>query len=87
MIASVFSAHRSLSTHPASSCLARQIDELEAEKRKFQSLVQDHKGLYESIEKRIAEQKAAEEKKMQEEKEFLKFQAQHLESFLKSAAQ
>jgi hypothetical protein len=43
--------------------------------------------LYESIEKRIAEQRAQEEKKMQEEKDFLKFQAQHLESFLKSAAQ
>jgi hypothetical protein len=64
-----------------------QISELEVEKRKFQSLVQDHKGLYESIEKRIAEQRAQEEKKMQEEKDFLKFQAQHLESFLKSAAQ
>ena len=64
-----------------------QIGDLEVDKRKFQSLVQDHKGLYESIEKRIAEQKAQEEKKMQEEKDFLKFQAQHLESFLKSAAQ
>ena len=64
-----------------------QISELEGEKKKFQSLVSDHKGLYETIEKRIAEQKLAEEKKMQEEKDFLKFQAQHLESFLKSAAQ
>ena len=69
----------------ASPCA--QISELEGEKKKFQSLVSDHKGLYETIEKRIAEQKLAEEKKMQEEKDFLKFQAQHLESFLKSAAQ
>jgi uncharacterized membrane protein len=64
-----------------------QISDLESEKRRFQSLVSDHKGLYESIEKRIAEQRAQDEKKMQEEKDFLKFQAQHLESFLKSAAQ
>jgi len=49
--------------------------------------VSDHKGLYESLEKRLSELRLAEEKKMQEEKDFLKFQAQHLESFLKSAAQ
>jgi DNA replication initiation complex subunit (GINS family) len=64
-----------------------QIADLEADKRKFQSLVSDHKGLYESIEKRISEQRVQDERKMAEEKEFLKFQAQHLESFLKSAAQ
>lgn len=48
-------------------------------------MLQDHRGVYESIEKRSAEQRALEDKAMQEEKDFLKFQAQHLESFLKSA--
>jgi dynein light intermediate chain len=82
-----FGMRKTLQAEQGNSELIKKIDELEGEKRKFQSLVQDHKGLYESIEKRIAEQKTQEEKKMQEEKDFLKFQAQHLESFLKSAAQ
>lgn len=82
-----FGMRKTLQAEQGNSELIKRIDDLEEEKRKFQSLVQDHKALYESIEKRITEQKSAEEKKMQEEKDFLKFQAQHLESFLKSAAQ
>jgi len=82
-----FGMRKTLQAEQGNSELIKRISELESDKRKFQSLVQDHKGLYESIEKRIAEQRAQEEKKMQEEKDFLKFQAQHLESFLKSAAQ
>jgi len=82
-----FGMRKTLQAEQGNAELLRKIDELESEKRRFQSLVQDHKGLYDSIEKRIAEQKTQEEKKMQEEKDFLKFQAQHLESFLKSAAQ
>lgn len=82
-----FGMRKTLQAEQGNSELIKRIADLEVDKRKFQSLVQDHKGLYESIEKRIAEQKAQEEKKMQEEKDFLKFQAQHLESFLKSAAQ
>ena len=82
-----FGMRKTLQAEQGNSELIKKIEDLENEKKRFQSLVQDHKGLYESIEKRIAEQKAQEEKKMQEEKDFLKFQAQHLESFLKSAAQ
>jgi len=82
-----FGMRKTLQAEQGNAELIAKIDELEGEKRKFQSLVQDHKGLYESIEKRIAEQRIQEEKRMQEEKDFLKFQAQHLEAFLKSAQQ
>ena len=36
---------------------------------------------------RLNEQRAADEKRQQDEKDFLKYQAQHLEAFLKQAQQ
>lgn len=82
-----FGMRKSLQAEQGVHELQTRIEELDEEKKKLQGLVQEHKGLFEAIEKRIIEQRAQEEKKMQEEKDFLKFQAQHLESFLKSAMQ
>lgn len=82
-----FGMRKTLQAEQGNSELQAKIEELESEKKKLLAQVQDHRGLYEAIEKRTSEQRAAEEKKMQEEKDFLKFQAQHLESFLKSAMQ
>jgi uncharacterized membrane protein len=59
---------------------------LEAEKKKLQGHVQDLRGLHESIEKRNAEIRQHDEKKMQEEKEFLTYQGQYLEQFLKNSS-
>jgi dynein light intermediate chain len=82
-----FGMRKTLQAEQGNSALQERIAELKAEKKRLQSLVQDHKGLYDAIEKRTAEQKTIEDKKMQEEKDFLKYQADHLESFLKSASQ
>jgi dynein light intermediate chain len=65
--------------------LQNKLSALEADNKQLQGQLMDQKALHESIEKRINENKAVEEKKQQEEKDFLKFQAQHLESFLKNA--
>lgn len=61
----------------------RQIEELEANKRALQTKVLDLKGLQDSLEKRNAELRLQEETRMQEENDFLSFQAQSLEQFLK----
>lgn len=80
-----FGMRKTLQAEQGNSALQQTIEELEKDKKRLQALVQDHRGLYEAIEKRTQEQRQIEEKKMQEEKDFLKFQAQHLDSFLKSA--
>jgi len=64
-----------------------QLQELESKRRSMQQQVQEEKAFYESLEKQFAQKKAADDKKMQMEKDFLRFQSQHLESFLKSAKQ
>jgi len=82
-----FGMRKTLQAEQGNSSLAAQIEALEAEKARLTNEVQDMRVLYDSIEKRVAEQRSNEEKKMQEEKDFLKFQTQHLESFLKNNAQ
>jgi len=80
-----FGMRKTLQAEQGNSELQQQIEQLDIEKKKLQAQLQDQKGLYDTIEKRIAEQRALEEKKNAEEKEFLRYQAQHLENFLKSA--
>ena len=67
----------------------RPLDDVltEAEKKRLVSLLQDQRGLYDAVEKRIAEQRQVEEQKNKEEKEFLMHQGNHLEAFLQSALQ
>jgi len=78
-----FGMRKSLQAEQGLAELQAQLADLEAEKKKLQSQVQDAKGLYEALEKRLNEQRQAEEKKMMEEKEFLNAQASHLEAYLK----
>lgn len=63
-----------------------QIEELETKKKELAAQLADLRGKYESIERQDSERRSAVEAKRHEEKEFLNFQRQHLESFLKSSA-
>jgi dynein light intermediate chain len=80
-----FGMRKALQAEQGLAGMVQQIDDLEGEKTELQDKVQDQRSNLDAIEKHIAEQQVLEEKKTGEEKEFLKFQAQHLESFLKSA--
>jgi dynein light intermediate chain len=77
-----FGMRKTLQAEKGNSEAVSKIADLETERDKLAALLQDHKGLFESIEKRIAERKAIEEKKMAEEKDFLKFQESHLQKFI-----
>jgi dynein light intermediate chain len=80
-----FGMRKALQAEQGSTELSKKLVSLEDEKKKLQSLLQDQRGLYDAVEKRIAEQRQVEEKKMKDEKEFLTYQGNHLEAFLKSA--
>jgi len=80
-----FGMRKALQAEQGTTQLQTRIQELEAEKKRLTAVLNDQKGLSEAIEKRIAEQRATEEQRMADEKEFLEYQAQHLEAFLKNA--
>lgn len=77
-----FGMRKTLQAEQGNSALLTKIKELDTEKSRLLALLQDHRGLYDSIEKRIAERRTIDEKKMQDEKEFLKHQSVHLEKFI-----
>jgi dynein light intermediate chain len=77
-----FGMRKTLQAEQGNSALVNRIEELTAEKERLQSLLQDQRGLLDSIEKRNAEQRAADEKGYQEERDFLEHQGQHLEKFI-----
>ena len=54
-----------------------------ADKSLLELEVQELRSKLEIIEKREAERKSADEKRRKEELDFLKYQGQHLDSFLK----
>lgn len=60
---------------------------LEAEKRRLQYACHDARNLLDSLERKHAETRQQTEKRYAEEKDFLRFQAQHLEAFLKQTVQ
>jgi dynein light intermediate chain len=64
--------------------LKEQVDGMEAEKAKLELEVQELRSKLEIEEKREAERKQADDKRRKEELDFLKYQGQHLDSFLKS---
>lgn len=82
-----FGMRKTLQAEQGHSDLVEKIDELEAEKRKHERQLTELRNLCEALEKREAERKVIEEKKRQKEKDFLKFQGTHLETFLKSTMQ
>jgi dynein light intermediate chain len=63
--------------------LKEQVDSMESEKAKLELEVQELRSKLEIIEKREAERKTADDKRKKEELDFLKYQGQHLDSFLK----
>jgi len=77
-----FGMRKTLQAEQGNSALLTKIEDLSKEKARLSALLQDHRGLYDSIEKRIAEKRAITEKKNADEKEFLKQQATHLEKFI-----
>jgi len=77
-----FGMRKTLQAEQGNSALLSRIDELTKEKTRLQALLQDQRGLMDSIEKRISEKRQIDEKKMQEAKDFLDHQAQNLEKFI-----
>lgn len=63
--------------------LEAQVDELEKEKSALELEVYELRSKLDIVEKREAERKAADDKRRKEELDFLKYQGQHLDSFLK----
>lgn len=63
--------------------LQESADAIEAEKAKLELEVQELRSKLEIVEKREAERKAADDKRRKEELDFLKYQGQHLDTFLK----
>ena len=61
-----------------------KIEELEASKRSLENQVLELRNKVDVIEKREAERRALAEKKRKDEIDFVKYQGQHLDTFLKS---
>ena len=61
-----------------------RIKSLQDTKRDLENQVLELRNKVEVIEKREAERKALDEKKRKEEVDFLKYQGQHLDNFLKT---
>eukprot|EP00466_Bigelowiella_natans_P012033 jgi/Bigna1/52295/estExt_Genewise1Plus.C_70025 len=79
-----FGMRKALQVEKGGSVLGKKINDLEERRKKLLTRLQQETSKTELLEKRIAEKKTAEEKRMQSEKEFLSFQAKHLETFLKT---
>ncbi|POM59142.1 Dynein light chain intermediate polypeptide, partial [Phytophthora palmivora] len=80
-----FGVRKQLQAEDGMGDLADQIASLQHDKEEGESKVAELTNKLEVIEKRAAERKALQEKKFKEELDFLKYQGQHLDAFLKSA--
>ncbi len=63
--------------------LVVQVEDLEGQKSQLELEVNELRSKLEIVEKREAERKTADDKRRKEELDFLKYQGQHLDSFLK----
>eukprot|EP00596_Hydrurales_sp_CCMP1899_P004430 CAMPEP_0119042042 /NCGR_PEP_ID=MMETSP1177-20130426/14310_1 /TAXON_ID=2985 /ORGANISM="Ochromonas sp, Strain CCMP1899" /LENGTH=231 /DNA_ID=CAMNT_0007008545 /DNA_START=163 /DNA_END=855 /DNA_ORIENTATION=+ len=79
----VFGIKKQLRAEQGLPVLEEQVAELEGDKTLLELEVQELRSKLEIIEKREAERKSADEKRRKEELDFLKYQGQHLDSFLK----
>lgn len=79
-----FGMRKALQAEQGGSALEKKIKELEERKKTLQTRLQQETTKFELLETKIKDKRTAEEKRMQSEKEFLSFQAKHLEAFLKS---
>ncbi|RLN50874.1 hypothetical protein BBJ28_00016877 [Nothophytophthora sp. Chile5] len=80
-----FGVRKQLQAEDGMGDLADRIAQLQLEKAEGESRVAELANKLEVIEKRAAERKTLQEKKCKEELDFLKYQGQHLDAFLKSA--
>ena len=79
-----FGVRKQLQAEQGMGEMETMISTLQATKRDLENQVLELRNKVEVIEKRESERRGLEEKKRQEEIEFLKYQGQHLDSFLKS---
>ena len=78
-----FGVRKQLQAEQGMTELEQQIAELEEQKKEKENHVLELRNKVEVIEKRENEHKALEDKKRKEEIDFLKYQGQHLDSFLR----
>lgn len=83
----VFATRKSLEAEQGVGDLQERVSGLEERKAQLIAELRDAKSRLDSTEKHVTEQRASRERKRAEEKEFLNYQLQHLETFLKSAQQ
>jgi len=79
-----FGVRKQLQAEQGMDDMENKITSLQSTKRDLENQVLDLRNKVEVIEKRESERRGLEEKKRQEEVDFLKYQGQHLDSFLKS---
>lgn len=79
-----FSMRKQLQAEQGAPELNTTILELEEKKSLNEEKVEELKKRKEALEKQIKERKLAEDKKRAEEIDFLKYQANHLQNFLRS---
>lgn len=79
-----FGCRKHLQAETGVSEMKDKIGSLEGSKKELENQVLELRNKVEVIEKRESERRALEEKKRQEENDFLKYQGQHLDTFLKS---
>lgn len=78
-----FGIRKQLQAEQGMDELEERIATLEAEKKDLESQVSELRNGVEVLEKRFNEHKALEDKKRKEEIDFLKYQGQHLDAFLR----
>ncbi|CEG40753.1 Axonemal dynein light chain [Plasmopara halstedii] len=81
----IFGVRKQLQAEEGMGDLTDQIVRLQSEKEESEIKVAELTNKLEVIEKRAAERKALQDKSFKEELDFLRYQGQHLEAFLKSA--
>lgn len=79
-----FGVRKQLQAEQGLAEMEAKIDELSEAKKDLQNQVLELRNKVEVIEKRATERRQLEEKKRKEEIDFLKYQGQHLDQFLKT---
>lgn len=80
-----FGIRKQLQAEEGMGDLQERIEQLQRDKQEDERKVLELTSKLELIEKRATERKALQDKKFKEEIDFLKYQGQHLDAFLKSA--
>ena len=78
-----FGIKKQLKAEQGVPALAEEVEKLEGEKTQLELEVHELRSKLDIVEKREAERRAVEEKRRKEELDFMKYQGQHLDSFLK----